>query len=140
MHDDGSLLAALINCASLCLLDASIPLRGILASMSCCLCSNDNGTDDILLVDPTRSEEQTWLTCCTVAVLSSDPKKADLMRASGGDPMYFDKVPLLQIVGTADIKKISALRDRSVAACDIVQHSFAASLNAKLSKCHIFCQ
>lgn len=35
LHDDGSLLPALINCASLALVDAGVPVTGLVTSISC---------------------------------------------------------------------------------------------------------
>lgn len=52
MKDDGSLLAAAINAASLALIDAGIQCNGVISAV--CLATNENGH---YAIDPTREEE-----------------------------------------------------------------------------------
>eukprot|EP01128_Nolandella_sp_AFSM9_P007009 TRINITY_DN3736_c0_g1_i1.p1 TRINITY_DN3736_c0_g1~~TRINITY_DN3736_c0_g1_i1.p1 ORF type:complete len:257 (+),score=53.69 TRINITY_DN3736_c0_g1_i1:84-773(+) len=53
IHDDGSLISAIINACSLALLDAGIPLRTLLVSLET-LCLSDGS----IIVDPTKSQEE----------------------------------------------------------------------------------
>ena len=117
VNDDGSLLAALICCASLCLIDAAIPLRGMLSASSCIIRA---GSD--VLLDPTGIEERESVSSCTVAVLSP-----------GSDNAADERVPLFKFVGAADALSLSHGRNRCVDACSVIQRIMTAAVAAKLS-------
>lgn len=58
IHDDGSLLACALNAASAALLDAGVPLAGVLASCSCAVVAPEEREGEPgLLLDPDRAEE-----------------------------------------------------------------------------------
>lgn len=69
LHDGGSLLATIVNCCSLALVDAGVPLTGTLAAVQAVgrvVASNDvadkgegEGEAVSLLLDPTKEEEKT---------------------------------------------------------------------------------
>lgn len=125
IHDDGSLLAALLNCASLCLMDAAIPTRGILSVTSCCLCSESS---DAALLDPTFIEEKSSKCQCTVAALSVSRVDEE------GVACWNDTVPYFQLIGDVDTACTGKLRHRCMDACVKVKEIFESAMEKKLQR------
>lgn len=122
VNDDGSLLAALICCAYLCLVDAAVPLRGAFAAASCGLRSAGAVS---AVVDLTSAEERDSGAVCTVAVLSSSTENGD--SASIG-------VPFFGLRGAVDIAGMAALRSHGIDAALVMQRIMAAAVAAKLTR------
>eukprot|EP01088_Endostelium_zonatum_P020172 TRINITY_DN7292_c0_g1_i1.p1 TRINITY_DN7292_c0_g1~~TRINITY_DN7292_c0_g1_i1.p1 ORF type:complete len:240 (-),score=60.78 TRINITY_DN7292_c0_g1_i1:71-769(-) len=56
LNDDGGVLSAAINAACLALLDAGVPLKSTIASVSCAIREDEKG-NNIILLDPSKKEE-----------------------------------------------------------------------------------
>ena len=126
VHDDGSLLAALINCASLCLLDAAVPLRGTLAAASCGFRkSADGSTPDPkteVVLDMTNAEESASAVTCTVAITGSKSVSSEV------------SVPFFRLAGSAGVDHVAMLRSHGIDASLAVQRSLTSTITAKLSR------
>jgi exosome complex component RRP46 len=51
LADDGSILSCAVNAMQLALIDAGIPMQGLVASVTCCL-----DVDSNLVLDPVQAE------------------------------------------------------------------------------------
>ncbi|BBN05429.1 exosome complex component RRP46 [Marchantia polymorpha subsp. ruderalis] len=55
VHDDGAVLACAINAACAALVDAGIPLNGLIVAVSCAVTTNG-----VVVLDPTKAEEKNF--------------------------------------------------------------------------------
>lgn len=67
--DDGAVLSAALNAASMALLNAGVEMTGIALSVTCCITDSMSGRS--VLLDPCKSEEAEAAATAAVATLSA---------------------------------------------------------------------
>lgn len=69
--DDGAVLSAALNAATMALLNAGVEMTGIALSVTCCITSATASTTRSVLLDPCKSEETDAAATAAVATLSA---------------------------------------------------------------------
>lgn len=67
--DDGAILSAALNAATMALLNAGVEMTGLALSVTCCITSSINGRS--VLLDPCKAEEAEAAATAAVATLSA---------------------------------------------------------------------
>jgi hypothetical protein len=106
VRDDGSLLAAALNAATLALLDAGIPLRWMLSAV-CIACP----TDGTLRMDPDGEEEKAAANALTLAFGGTD---TDTAAAAGAAAASAPSINARGLV-TSDVRGV--VSEKAFAAC-----------------------
>ncbi|XP_078000734.1 exosome complex component RRP46-like [Glandiceps talaboti] len=73
IHSSGSLLSCCINAACMAMLDAGLPMKYLVASVTCCL-----DEDDVITLDPTDQQEKEAKSIFTFAF---DSKNKDIVTS-----------------------------------------------------------
>lgn len=112
LSSDGSLLAALINAATLALIDAGIPMSDYVAACTAGSTSSHSASDDTAdpLLDLNTQEEQE-LPFLTVATLGASEKIAAMVCESR---IQVSRLEGMLVVGVDGCKQVKQLLDRVI--------------------------
>ncbi len=125
-HNEGSLLAACINCATLCLLDASVALKGIVVAAACSLPRPSASLVSVLLLDPISREEQASAANCCVATLVRQGPLEQAAEGAAGSIVF--------MTAEGSLDSLESLTARCVDACATVRQVMLAAVAEKLSR------
>jgi ribonuclease PH len=140
INDEGSLLAACINCATLCLLDAAVALRGIVTAASCAVVAASADAEpfrDSFLLDPLTEEACTAVSLVCLAVMSPAPPLAPHF-GQGGAPVALawakeERVVLVAAEGSTSVIGFDAALQMNIEACTSIRATIYSAIMGKIS-------
>lgn len=107
LADDGAVLATAANCVSLALLDAGIPVRGVLASASVGISKDGETCLDLLRAEEAGADATLLLSCA-----SHEPDKLVASRVLGASPGASARTPCVLEGGVGRWRMVEARRER----------------------------